>query len=147
MRKRSLYLVACLFLPTAWSMNPVMQQDPHAAGTFDAQVGKFLDSRRGTWNDLNVPEADGQKLHDIIVEHKYKSALEIGTSTGHSGIWIACALARLGTPRLSRRTACPGCLGLRSWPVFHAGRLFQVYFPAEFRCDMILYDLSFSAEL
>ncbi len=45
---------------------------------------------------MNVPQADGQKLHDIILEHKYKSALEIGTSTGHSGIWIAWALAKTG---------------------------------------------------
>jgi len=64
--------------------------------TLDSQVRKFLDSHRGTWHDLNVPEADGQKLHDIIVEHGYKSALEIGTSTGHSGIWIAWALANTG---------------------------------------------------
>ncbi len=45
---------------------------------------------------MNVPLADGQKLHDIILEHKYKSALEIGTSTGYSGIWIAWALAKTG---------------------------------------------------
>ncbi len=45
---------------------------------------------------MNVPQADGQKLHDIILEHKYKSALEIGTSTGHSGTWIAWALAKTG---------------------------------------------------
>ncbi|HBE42772.1 MAG TPA: methyltransferase, partial [Bacteroidales bacterium] len=32
----------------------------------------------------------------IIIKNGYKSALEIGTSTGHSGIWIAWALSRTG---------------------------------------------------
>jgi len=96
MTKRMLCLVAGLLLPAAWPMNPVTLQDPRIAGKIDAQVRKFLDSHRGTWNEMNVPEADGQKLHDIIVEHKYESALEIGTSTGHSGIWIAWALSQTG---------------------------------------------------
>jgi caffeoyl-CoA O-methyltransferase len=96
MRKWILYLVACLFLPGAGAINPVTLQDPHDAGKLNAQVRKFLDSRRGTWTDMNVPEADAQKLHDIIVEHSYKSALEIGTSTGHSGIWIGWALSQTG---------------------------------------------------
>src|SRR5688572_12369255 len=62
----------------------------------DARVRRFLDERRGTWRDMNVPEVDGQTLHDIIVKHKYTRALEIGTSTGHSGIWIAWALSKTG---------------------------------------------------
>jgi len=62
----------------------------------DQQVRKFLEDRRGTWRALNVPEADGKALHDIIIQHGYKSALEIGTSNGYSGIWIAWALAKTG---------------------------------------------------
>lgn len=62
----------------------------------DAKVRKFLDDTRGTWRDLNVPEVDGQALYDIVLEHKYKDALEIGTSTGYSGIWIAWALSKTG---------------------------------------------------
>jgi predicted O-methyltransferase YrrM len=45
---------------------------------------------------MNVPAVDGQTLHDLIVEHKYTRALEIGTSTGHSSIWIAWALSKTG---------------------------------------------------
>lgn len=45
---------------------------------------------------MNVPAVDGQTLHDIILQHKYRRALEIGTSTGHSGIWIAWALSKTG---------------------------------------------------
>ncbi|HEY8548343.1 MAG TPA: class I SAM-dependent methyltransferase [Vicinamibacterales bacterium] len=62
----------------------------------DAKVKAFLESRRGTWRDLNVPESDGKVLHDLILKHKFTRALEIGTSTGHSGIWIAWALAKTG---------------------------------------------------
>src|SRR5512142_1329389 len=62
----------------------------------DAKVRAFLDAHRGQWHDLNVPAVDGQTLHDIIVAHKYTRALEIGTSTGHSGVWIAWALSKTG---------------------------------------------------
>ncbi len=62
----------------------------------DARVRDFLEKRSGTWHNLNVPIADGQTMHDIIVRHRYKSALEIGTSTGHSGIWLAWALSKTG---------------------------------------------------
>jgi predicted O-methyltransferase YrrM len=62
----------------------------------DAPVQAFLDRHRGTWRDLNVPESDGKLLHDLILRHKFTRALEIGTSTGHSGVWIAWALAKTG---------------------------------------------------
>jgi predicted O-methyltransferase YrrM len=62
----------------------------------DRTVRAFLDRHRGTWRDLNVPDSDGRLLHDLILEHKYTRALEIGTSTGHSGVWIAWALAKTG---------------------------------------------------
>ena len=69
------------------------QGDPDA---LDTRVRQFMQNHWGTWHDLNVPEADGQALHDIILEHKYKDALEIGTSTGYSTIWIAWALSKTG---------------------------------------------------
>jgi len=45
---------------------------------------------------MNVPTADGQVLYDLVVENGYTRALEIGTSTGHSAIWIAWALSKTG---------------------------------------------------
>jgi predicted O-methyltransferase YrrM len=66
------------------------------SGAMDTTVRAFLDRHRGSWRDLNVPESDGRILHDLIVRHKFTRALEIGTSTGHSGIWIAWALAKTG---------------------------------------------------
>jgi len=62
----------------------------------DEKVKQFLDENSGRWYDMNIPTADGQLLYDIIIKNNYKSALEIGTSTGHSGIWIAWALSKTG---------------------------------------------------
>lgn len=62
----------------------------------DEKVEKFLNENRQQWRDLNVPFGDGKIIHDLIVENKYQSALEIGTSTGHSTIWIAWALSKTG---------------------------------------------------
>jgi caffeoyl-CoA O-methyltransferase len=62
----------------------------------DKKVEAFLQAHKGKWHDLNVPYEDGQILHDIIVNHKYTSALEIGTSTGHSTIWLAWAMSKTG---------------------------------------------------
>jgi len=62
----------------------------------DQKVKEFLDQNRANWRDMNVPYEDGQVLHDLIIENGYTSALEIGTSTGHSTIWIAWALSKTG---------------------------------------------------
>ncbi len=45
---------------------------------------------------MNVSETDGRILYDLVIKNDYKKALEIGTSTGHSGIWIAWALSKTG---------------------------------------------------
>jgi len=62
----------------------------------DAKVRTFLEKRQGTWRDLNVPASDGKILYDLIVKNRYTRALEIGTSTGHSTIFIAWALSKTG---------------------------------------------------
>jgi len=62
----------------------------------DQNVEKFLQKMKNQWQDWNVPEADGKILYEIIVKNKYKKAVEIGTSTGRSGIWIAWALSKTG---------------------------------------------------
>jgi len=62
----------------------------------DARVRAFLQSHDWGYGDMNVPAIDGQTLHDIIVRNGYTRALEIGTSTGRSGTWIAWALSKTG---------------------------------------------------
>ena len=60
----------------------------------DTRVERFLDSNSWGWGNMNVPAVDGQTLHDIVLKNGYTRALEIGTSTGHSSVWIAWALSK-----------------------------------------------------
>jgi len=83
-----------LLLITAASASAA--QMGQAEQTLDRKVHAFLDSHAGQWRDMNVPEADGKILYDLVIKNKYTRALEIGTSTGHSGIWIAWALSKTG---------------------------------------------------
>ena len=62
----------------------------------DATVEKFLNENRGSWHDWNVPYKDGKTLFNLITKNNYARALEIGTSTGHSAIWMAWALSKTG---------------------------------------------------
>ena len=96
MRRIPITLPILLALSAAFGGSPCAGQDPTAQQKLDARVRAFLDAHARSWRDMNVPAADGQRLHDLIVEHGYTKALEIGTSTGHSAIWIAWALSRTG---------------------------------------------------
>jgi len=91
MRPGGTMLVACAAALLA--SQPLRSQDPAAT---DRQVEAVLERMRGRWRDMNVPEQDGRILHEIILKNGYTRALEIGTSTGHSGLWIAWALSRTG---------------------------------------------------
>jgi caffeoyl-CoA O-methyltransferase len=73
--------------------NDLMSQGWYRKNGLDEKVTTFLKKRQGTWRDLNVPASDGKILYDLIIKNQYKRALEIGTSTGHSGIYIAWALS------------------------------------------------------
>jgi len=74
----------------------LLAQSGNSDSLLDQKVKQFLESERNQWRDMNVPDSDGKLLHDLILEHNYTRALEIGTSTGHSGIWIAWALSKTG---------------------------------------------------
>jgi caffeoyl-CoA O-methyltransferase len=87
---------ASIYLNLLHAEDPGSPSSPSSPSSLDTRVRQFLDSNRGTWRDMNVPEVDGRALHDIVLEHKYKNALEIGTSTGYSGVWIAWALSKTG---------------------------------------------------
>jgi predicted O-methyltransferase YrrM len=75
---------------------PALAQDQGNQNNLDEKVKKFLDSHKYSWRDMNVASSDGQALYDLIIQNNYTKALEIGTSTGHSGIWIAWALSKTG---------------------------------------------------
>jgi caffeoyl-CoA O-methyltransferase len=92
----SLPVLLSIVLLVGGTLSAVRAQSLKENTVLDEKVKNFLDSRRGRWHDMNIPASDGKLLFDLIVKHKYKKALEIGTSTGHSGIWIAWALSKTG---------------------------------------------------
>jgi predicted O-methyltransferase YrrM len=93
-RKRTILIWAVTLALTAVTADfALTQQAPNA---LDVRVRAFLDQKGRQWRDMNVPESDGRTLYDIVLKNGYKRALEIGTSTGHSGIWIAWALSKTG---------------------------------------------------
>jgi caffeoyl-CoA O-methyltransferase len=81
-----------LFSPMTAAMGSFLEEKQG----LDQRVRDFLDENRHQWRDMNVSEADGKVLYDLIIKNDYKKALEIGTSTGHSAIWIAWALSKTG---------------------------------------------------
>jgi caffeoyl-CoA O-methyltransferase len=87
-------LVVLIFI--AATIGLVLAQKKQTPTELDIKVAKFLNKNRKDWHDWNVPYEDGKVLYDLIVKNNYKSALEIGTSTGHSSIWIAWALSKTG---------------------------------------------------
>jgi len=89
MTRRALLPLAALALAAA---SNVLADDP----ALDRKARLFLEKNRGEWRDMNVPWEDGQILHDLVVKHGFRRALEIGTSTGHSSVWIAWALSKTG---------------------------------------------------
>jgi predicted O-methyltransferase YrrM len=78
------------------STKPCSSQVLEKERFIDEKVKEFLDKMRNRWRDLNVPQEDGKILYDIIIQNRYKKALEVGTSTGHSATWIAWALSKTG---------------------------------------------------
>jgi caffeoyl-CoA O-methyltransferase len=90
-------LIALFTLQGPVPAGPRQQPPPAAASTaLDERVRAFLESQKGQWREENVTEADGRFLYDLILKHRYTKALEIGTSTGRSGIWEAWALSKTG---------------------------------------------------
>lgn len=95
-RKNPLVISLMLLSLSTVLIIPVFSHEHSDNQSLDERVQAFLESHRHDWRDMNVPESDGKILHDLIIKHNYTKALEIGTSTGHSGIWIAWALSKTG---------------------------------------------------
>ena len=87
-----LILFSYTLLPVHRSFGAVIRNDK----ILDARIEKFLETHKDTWQDWNIPYADGKTLYDLVLNNGYKKALEIGTSTGLSAIWIAWALSKTG---------------------------------------------------
>jgi predicted O-methyltransferase YrrM len=92
--RRFSFVVPLFALMLAFPLAPA--QERPAPETLDDRVRKFLKEHEFSWEDMNIPTRDGQFLYDLIDQKGYTRALEIGTSTGHSAIWIAWALSKTG---------------------------------------------------
>lgn len=88
MKKVILITIIVLF-----SISTFSQQNEQT--DIDKKVEAFFQNHGG-WYDMNVPASDGKLLYDLIIENNYQQVLEIGTSTGHSTIWMAWALSKTG---------------------------------------------------
>lgn len=89
-KKYILFLCGILSIVTALAQYPEIENDN------DKKIKAFLESNANEWRDMNVSLKDGKILYDIIVKNNYQNAIEIGTSTGHSAVWIAWALSKTG---------------------------------------------------
>jgi len=87
-------LILCFFL--MMSENFAFSREVKGKMSLDEKVEKFLKSHKDQWVDWNVSESDGRFLYHLIIKNRYTNALEIGTSTGRSAIWIAWALSKTG---------------------------------------------------
>jgi len=92
----SIIPILILILSFATANNIATAQTVVPNPALDEKVKNFLNDHSRQWYDMNIPWVDGQLLYDLVIKGNYKSALEIGTSTGHSGIWIAWALSKTG---------------------------------------------------
>jgi caffeoyl-CoA O-methyltransferase len=81
---------------TAETLAAPLSQSAAAPQSLDERVRQFLDAQKDQWREENITAADGRFLYDLIVRKGYTRVLEIGTSTGHSGIWEAWALSKTG---------------------------------------------------
>jgi len=90
------FLLIYWILVLSLFINPALAKAAEKNRSLDKKIWSFLENHRDQWVDWNVPEADGKVLYDLIIRHKYKRAVEIGTSTGHSAIWMAWALSKTG---------------------------------------------------
>ncbi len=89
-------MVAFVLPAAAMGVRGARGQSGPVPPDLDVRVQAFLDGARDQWRDWNVPYEDGRILHDLVVANGFRRILEIGTSTGHSTIWLAWAAAKTG---------------------------------------------------
>jgi len=91
-------LIFLLVVLTLWlsEIEPAWGEQSTKTSALDKQASRFLNDNRHSWTGWNVPYEDGKILYDLVVKNRFKDILEIGTSTGHSTIWLAWATAKTG---------------------------------------------------
>jgi len=77
----------------AASVCPTLVCAPPSRATALAQLDRMVKSQRGM---MNIAPSEGEYLSNLVVKLKAKRVLEIGTSHGYSGIWLALGLSQTG---------------------------------------------------
>jgi len=95
-KKCTPFLLITLILCLSLSIRTASGEELQDNKALDEKVRMFLENRKGAWHAWNIPYSDGKILYDLILKNKYTKAIEIGTSTGLSAIWIAWALSKTG---------------------------------------------------
>ena len=90
------FLLIALILTLSYSIRNGFCEELQDNKALDEKVRMFLENHKGKWHDWNVPYSDGKILYDLIIKNKYTKAMDIGTSTGLSAIWMAWALSKTG---------------------------------------------------
>ena len=95
MERKSFLMTKFIIIAIVMLISVPLLSQQRTQENIDNKVETFF-KNHGRWYNMNVPASDGQLLYDLILKNNYKQVLEIGTSTGHSTIWMAWALSKTG---------------------------------------------------
>jgi predicted O-methyltransferase YrrM len=97
-RRRALLGAAALAAASgaALARGPARSEAPRAASAAEGRILEVLEDVYRHHRYLSVPEADGRLLRLLAESSGARSAVEVGTSTGYSGLWLLLALAKTG---------------------------------------------------
>jgi predicted O-methyltransferase YrrM len=73
-----------------------LEKAPLAADSFEQQALEVLADIAANEQFRNVPQHDGRLLRILTLSMHAKHVVEVGTSTGYSGIWFGLALKQTG---------------------------------------------------
>src|SRR5712691_1941433 len=72
------------------------ERPPLAASAEERRILAVLEEVYRNHQYLSVPEPDGRRLRILVESIGARHVVELGTSTGHSGLWLLLGLAKTG---------------------------------------------------
>ena len=82
--------------PAAAQRMRTLERSPLGRSPEEKRVLAVLEDIHRNQRYLSVPEEDGRLLRILTESLRAKHVVEVGTSTGYSGLWLLLALARTG---------------------------------------------------
>jgi predicted O-methyltransferase YrrM len=74
----------------------ISAQTRSSAVDLDQKVQAYLEAQKSLTRAGHFSDSDGRLIYDMILKNKYTRAVDIGTGTGQSAIWMAWALSKTG---------------------------------------------------